>query len=99
MTEDKMGSGRTVASGEGTVGNEGVLEAVAAQARKMFCFQCEQTAGCGGCTSAGVCGKSALTAREQDGSPARSLASPARSATRRPPGACPTSCSTACSPA
>ncbi len=66
MTEDKMGSGRTVASGEGAVGNEGVLEAVAAQARKMFCFQCEQTAGCGGCTSAGVCGKSALTAREQD---------------------------------
>ena len=91
MTEDKMGSGRTVASGEGAVGNEGVLEAVAAQARKMFCFQCEQTAGCGGCTSAGVCGKSALTARE--------LASLARSATRRPPGACPTSCSTACSPA
>ena len=42
------------------------LEAVAEQARKMFCFQCEQTAGCSGCTSAGVCGKSALTAREQD---------------------------------
>ena len=42
------------------------LEAVAEQARKMFCFQCEQTAGCTGCTSAGACGKSALTAREQD---------------------------------
>ena len=23
----------------------------------MFCFQCEQTAGCTGCTSRGVCGK------------------------------------------
>ena len=27
---------------------------------KMFCFQCEQTAGCVGCTGkAGVCGKTA----------------------------------------
>ena len=34
---------------------------------KMFCFQCEQTAGCSGCTGkAGVCGKSALTAKLQD---------------------------------
>lgn len=34
---------------------------------KMFCFQCEQTAGCSGCTGkAGVCGKSALTAQLQD---------------------------------
>lgn len=34
---------------------------------KMFCFQCEQTAGCTGCTgSAGVCGKSADTANLQD---------------------------------
>ena len=33
----------------------------------MFCFQCEQTAGCAGCTSAaGVCGKKAPTARLQD---------------------------------
>ena len=33
----------------------------------MFCFQCEQTAGCKGCTgNAGVCGKSADTARLQD---------------------------------
>lgn len=32
----------------------------------MFCFQCEQTAGCTGCTQAGVCGKSANTARLQD---------------------------------
>ncbi|MFV0517016.1 MAG: hydroxylamine reductase [Aminipila sp.] len=35
--------------------------------RKMFCFQCEQTAGCTGCMgNAGVCGKSANTANLQD---------------------------------
>ena len=34
---------------------------------KMFCFQCEQTAGCTGCKGrAGVCGKSAVVARLQD---------------------------------
>ncbi|BDZ80294.1 hydroxylamine reductase [Claveliimonas bilis] len=34
---------------------------------KMFCFQCEQTAGCTGCTrNAGVCGKKSGTARLQD---------------------------------
>ena len=33
----------------------------------MFCFQCEQTAKCGGCTgNMGVCGKKADTARLQD---------------------------------
>ena len=33
----------------------------------MFCFQCEQTAGCTGCTGAtGVCGKQASTAVLQD---------------------------------
>ena len=33
----------------------------------MFCFQCEQTAGCTGCTGcAGVCGKTAETANLQD---------------------------------
>ena len=33
----------------------------------MFCFQCEQTAGCSGCTGkAGVCGKSADVAKLQD---------------------------------
>ena len=33
----------------------------------MFCFQCEQTAGCSGCTgAAGVCGKKADTAKLQD---------------------------------
>ncbi|MEG0663093.1 MAG: hydroxylamine reductase, partial [Anaerovoracaceae bacterium] len=35
--------------------------------KKMFCYQCEQTAGCSGCTGgAGVCGKSASTANLQD---------------------------------
>jgi hydroxylamine reductase (hybrid-cluster protein) len=24
---------------------------------EMFCFQCEQTSGCTGCTTIGVCGK------------------------------------------
>ena len=34
---------------------------------QMFCFQCEQTAGCAGCTGkAGVCGKSAAVANAQD---------------------------------
>ncbi|MBQ7796068.1 MAG: hydroxylamine reductase [Lachnospiraceae bacterium] len=34
---------------------------------QMFCFQCEQTAGCKGCTgAAGVCGKKADTAGLQD---------------------------------
>ena len=34
---------------------------------KMFCFQCEQTAGCKSCTgAAGVCGKKADTAQLQD---------------------------------
>ena len=34
---------------------------------QMFCFQCEQTAGCSGCTGVqGVCGKSARTANLQD---------------------------------
>ena len=35
--------------------------------QKMFCYQCEQTAGCIGCTgSRGVCGKTAQTAKLQD---------------------------------
>lgn len=34
---------------------------------EMFCFQCEQTAGCKGCTGkAGVCGKQSDTAHLQD---------------------------------
>lgn len=33
---------------------------------KMFCFQCEQTAGCTGCTKSGVCGKTPEVANLQD---------------------------------
>lgn len=36
-------------------------------ANEMFCYQCEQTAGCTGCTGkAGVCGKKSSTAELQD---------------------------------
>ena len=35
--------------------------------QNMFCYQCEQTAGCSGCTGkAGVCGKNAQVAALQD---------------------------------
>lgn len=35
--------------------------------KNMFCFQCEQTAGCNGCTGKrGVCGKTADIAKAQD---------------------------------
>jgi len=33
---------------------------------KMFCYQCQETAGCTGCTKSGVCGKSPDLARMQD---------------------------------
>lgn len=33
---------------------------------EMFCYQCQETAGCSGCTRAGVCGKKPSTARLQD---------------------------------
>ena len=33
---------------------------------KMFCFQCQETAGCVGCTKFGVCGKSPELANMQD---------------------------------
>lgn len=33
---------------------------------EMFCYQCQETAGCKGCTRGGVCGKTAETARMQD---------------------------------
>ena len=33
---------------------------------KMFCFQCQETAGCAGCTKFGVCGKSPELANIQD---------------------------------
>ena len=32
----------------------------------MFCYQCQETAGCRGCTRAGVCGKTPETAALQD---------------------------------
>ena len=34
--------------------------------QKMFCYQCQETAGCTGCTQAGVCGKQPDTAALQD---------------------------------
>ena len=34
--------------------------------KKMFCFQCQETAGCSGCTIKGVCGKSPELAALQD---------------------------------
>ncbi len=33
---------------------------------KMFCYQCQETAGCKGCTKAGVCGKTPEVANLQD---------------------------------
>jgi len=33
---------------------------------KMFCYQCQETAGCTGCTQAGVCGKKPEVAAMQD---------------------------------
>ena len=33
---------------------------------RMFCYQCQETAGCSGCTRAGVCGKTASVAGMQD---------------------------------
>ncbi len=33
---------------------------------KMFCFQCQETAGCKGCTVSGVCGKNPEVAAMQD---------------------------------
>lgn len=32
----------------------------------MFCYQCQETAGCTGCTKVGVCGKTASVAGMQD---------------------------------
>ena len=44
-----------------------VIEKEKDMENKMFCYQCEQTAGCTGCTgNTGVCGKSAHTAKLQD---------------------------------
>src|SRR3712207_681059 len=33
---------------------------------KMFCYQCQETAGCTGCTVSGVCGKKPEVAARQD---------------------------------
>lgn len=33
---------------------------------KMFCYQCQETAGCAGCTQMGVCGKTPAVAAMQD---------------------------------
>ena len=33
---------------------------------KMFCYQCQETAGCSGCTMSGVCGKTPEVANLQD---------------------------------
>jgi hydroxylamine reductase len=53
----------------------------------MFCFQCEQTAGCTGCTGkAGVCGKQADTANLQD-ELTGALIGLARAASGKEPGA------------
>ncbi len=34
--------------------------------QKMFCYQCQETAGCSGCTRSGVCGKTPEVAAMQD---------------------------------
>ena len=34
--------------------------------QKMFCYQCQETAGCKGCTMCGVCGKQPEVAVMQD---------------------------------
>lgn len=34
--------------------------------QNMFCYQCQETAGCSGCTKMGVCGKTPETAALQD---------------------------------
>lgn len=33
---------------------------------RMFCYQCQETANCSGCTVSGVCGKKPDTANMQD---------------------------------
>ena len=59
--------------------------------QNMFCFQCEQTAGCTGCTGAkGVCGKTADTARLQD-ELTGALIGLAHAADEHPPGKSPAS--------
>ncbi len=42
------------------------MEVIYIMENQMFCFQCEQTAGCAGCTKSGVCGKTPEVANLQD---------------------------------
>ncbi len=46
--------------------NQKTEESMNEKENAMFCFQCEQTAQCTGCTSFGVCGKDPQTAALQD---------------------------------
>ena len=43
-----------------------VVEVPEKKSPEMFCYQCQETAGCSGCTVKGVCGKPADVARLQD---------------------------------
>ena len=44
-----------------------MIKGVQKMEKNMFCFQCEQTAGCNGCTgSRGVCGKTEDEAKAQE---------------------------------
>ncbi len=43
-----------------------VVEVPKKEAPAMFCYQCQETAGCKGCTKVGVCGKPANVANLQD---------------------------------
>ena len=53
--------------------------------QKMFCFQCEQTAGGKGCTGgAGVCGKSSTVANLQDELTGALIGVPVRRLLRQP---------------
>lgn len=63
---DKMQS-ETLKQGNKQRSNKNQLNKEEKTMGDMFCFQCEQTAGCKGCTGrAGVCGKSAAAAALQD---------------------------------
>ena len=49
----------------------------------MFCYQCQETAGCNGCTVTGVCGKTPEVARMQVEVPGKVVILPRRSEERR----------------
>lgn len=45
--------------------------------KKMFCFQCEQTAGCTGCTgNTGVCGKRQIEEKRLDAASYKAASNP-----------------------